>query len=113
MCQNKKKKDSFTINGIKVKTTLKSQLLKSKKRKAMAAMKALFPILFNTIAFKAALVAEIRVCQKLINKKEQIPIPSQPTNNTIKLSLATKINIKKVNKDSKEKKRTKFESLAI
>jgi len=88
-------------------------LLNNKKRKATAAIKALSPIRFNTIAFNAAFVAEIRVCQKLISKKEQIPIPSQPTNRTIKLSLATKINIKKVNKDSNEKKRTKLASFAI
>jgi len=62
------------------------------------------------MAFKAALVADILVCQKLINKKEQIPIPSQPTNKTIKLSLDTKTNIKKVNKDRREKNRIKLES---
>jgi len=65
------------------------------------------------MAFKAAFVADILVCQKLINKKEQIPIPSQPTNKTIKLSLATKMNIKKVNRDNKEKKRIKLKSFAI
>jgi len=112
-CHPKNKKYSFVTKGISEKITLKSQLLNNKKRKAVAAIKALSPTRFNTIAFKAAFVADILVCQKLINKKEQIPIPSQPINNTIKLSLATKTNMKKVNKDNKEKKRTKLESLAI
>jgi hypothetical protein len=76
----------------------------------MAAKKALSPIRFNTMAFKADFVAERRVCQKLIKRKEHIPIPSQPKNKTKKLSLETKINIKKVNKDNKEKNRIKFES---
>jgi hypothetical protein len=38
------------------------------------------------------------VLQKLINKKEQIPTPSHPKNNIIKLDETTKIHIKKVNK---------------
>jgi hypothetical protein len=39
------------------------------------------------------------VCQKLINKKEAKPIPSQPKNITIKLSPDTRNSIKPVNKD--------------
>jgi hypothetical protein len=92
---------------------LKSTDLNNKKRKAHAAINALSPIRFKIIAFIAALVADSLVCQKLINKKEHIPIPSQPTNKTKKLSLATKTYIKKVNKDNKEKKRIKLESVDI
>ena len=76
-------------------------------------MKALSPTLFKTMAFNADLVADILVCQKLINKKEQIPIPSQPTNITKKLSLLTNKNIKKVNNDNKEKNLIKLESFDI
>lgn len=47
----------------------------------------------------AAFTAKILVYQKLINKKEHKPTPSQPTNNCKKLSAVTKINIKNVNKD--------------
>ena len=39
------------------------------------------------------------VNQKLINRYEQRPTPSQPKNNCKKLSAVTSINIKKVNKD--------------
>jgi hypothetical protein len=39
------------------------------------------------------------VCQKLINKNEAKPIPSQPKNITIKLSPATRKSIKPVNND--------------
>ena len=87
--------------------------MNKKNKNETDAIKALSPILFKIIAFNAALVAESLVCQKLINKNEQIPIPSQPANKTKKLSLATKTNIKNVNKESKEKKRIKFESLDI
>ena len=52
----------------------------------MANNKAISPIRFTIIAFNADFEAKIRVCQKLINKNEQIPIPSQPTNKTKKLS---------------------------
>jgi hypothetical protein len=41
----------------------------------------------------------MRVCQKLINKYDANPIPSQPKNITMKLSAVTKISIKPVNKD--------------
>lgn len=75
--------------------------------------KALSPIRFKIIAFNADLEASNLLCQKLINKKEQIPIPSQPKNKTKKLSLTTKKNIKNVNKDNKEKKRIKLESPII
>ena len=51
------------------------------------------------IAFKAALLAKIRVYQKLINKKEHKPTPSQPINNCTKLSEVTSTNIKKVNSE--------------
>lgn len=57
------------------------------------------PTLFTIIALIADLLACILVCQKLINKKEARPIPSQPKNITIKLSADTKNNIKPVNSD--------------
>jgi hypothetical protein len=57
------------------------------------------PTLFTIIALIADLLACILVCQKLINKKEARPIPSQPKNITIKLSADTKNNIKPVNND--------------
>jgi len=57
------------------------------------------------IAFKAALLAGNRVNQKLINKKEHKPTPSQPINNCTKLSALTKINIKKLNNNKYTKKR--------
>jgi len=41
----------------------------------------------------------MRVCQKLINKKDAKPIPSQPKNITIKLSALTNKYIKPVNND--------------
>ena len=40
----------------------------------------------------------ILLVQKLINKKDAKPIPSQPKNIIKKLSAVTKISIKKVNK---------------
>jgi|TARA_B110000046_G_scaffold123355_1_gene129873 hypothetical protein len=51
------------------------------------------------MALIAALLACKRANQKLISKKEDNPIPSQPKNICKKLSALTKINIKKVNKD--------------
>jgi len=51
------------------------------------------------IAFKAALLAKMRVYQKLINKNEHKPTPSQPTKSWTKLLDVTKTNMKKVNKD--------------
>jgi hypothetical protein len=47
----------------------------------------------------AALFACKRANQKLINKKEDKPIPSHPKNICNKLSALTKINIKKVNSE--------------
>lgn len=103
----------FPMKGHKAKTTLKSNVLKIKKIKAIAAIQALSPILLRIIAFKADFVAEILVCQKLIKRKEQIPIPSQPKNKTKKLSAVTKTNIKKVKRESNEKNLIKLESPAI
>jgi hypothetical protein len=50
-------------------------------------------------AFKAALVAFKRVYQKLINKYEQTPTPSQPKKSCKKLSAETRETIKKVNNE--------------
>jgi len=57
------------------------------------------PIRFTTIALIAALLACIRVFQKLISKNEHKPTPSQPKNSCKKLLEVTNIIIKKVNKD--------------
>lgn len=57
------------------------------------------PTRFTIIALIADLLAWIRVCQKLISKKEAKPIPSHPKNITTKLSAVTKISIKPVNND--------------
>jgi len=47
------------------------------------------------------------VCQKLINKKEAKPIPSQPKNITNRLSAVTSTNIKPVNTDKYDMNLTK------
>jgi len=62
-------------------------------------MKNTSAILFIIIALRAALVAKTRVYQKLINKKEHKPTPSQPMKSCTKLSEVTSTNIKNVNKD--------------
>jgi hypothetical protein len=51
------------------------------------------------MAFIAALLACIRVYQKLINKYEQRPTPSQPIKSCNRLFPETRINIKNVKKD--------------
>ena len=81
----------------------KSKLLKKKKIRLTALIKPKSPIRLNIKAFKADLVACRRLFQKLINTKEQIPIPSHPKNKTIKLLLETSNSIKKVNNDKTEK----------
>jgi len=53
--------------------------------------------LFTNTAFKAALFAFILEYQKLINKKEHKPTPSQPQKTNNKLSPTIKRSIKKVN----------------
>jgi hypothetical protein len=53
------------------------------------------------------------VNQKLINKYEHKPTPSQPKNNSKKLSPVIKITIKNVNKDKYDIKRDKWGSLPI
>ena len=63
------------------------------------------PTRLTSIALIADLLAWMRVCQKLINKKEAKPIPSQPKNITTKLSAVTKTNIKPVNKERYDIKR--------
>ena len=55
------------------------------------------PTLLTNNAFMADLLAWILVYQKLINKYEQIPTPSQPMNICTILSAVTKNSIKKVN----------------
>lgn len=106
-------KFKLDIKGLRENTTPKSRDLNNRKIKETAPIYALSPIRFSIIAFKADFVADILVCQKLINKKEQIPMPSQPKNKTIKLSPVIKINIKKVNRDNREKNLIRLESLAI
>jgi hypothetical protein len=55
------------------------------------------PIRFTNKAFKAALLAAIRVYQKLTNKYEHNPTPSHPINNKSKSSADTKIIIERLN----------------
>ena len=74
-------KDSFKSNGTKLKTIEKSKVWNEKNIKAIPKDKPKSPILFTIIAFIAALFACIRVCQKLINKYDASPTPSQPKNN--------------------------------
>jgi hypothetical protein len=64
-----------------------------------AAIKLISPTRLTIIAFNAALFACNRVYQKLINKYEHKPTPSQPTNKMTKLLPDTKININMVNND--------------
>jgi len=61
------------------------------------------PTRFTNIAFKADLLACILVCQKLINKNEASPIPSQPKNIKIRLSAVTNTSIKPVKIDRYDK----------
>jgi len=96
--------------GTNVKIILKSKDLKIKNIKDIAPTKTLSPILFKTIAFKAAFNPVILEFQKLINKKEHKPIPSHPINKTIKLEALTNISIKKVKSDNNEINFNKFES---
>lgn len=56
----------------------------------------------NIIALSEDLQALILEFQKPINKKEQIPTPSQPKSKRTKLFDVTKISIKKVNKNKYE-----------
>lgn len=76
----------------------------------MPIIKKASAILFISIALKAALFAAILVNQKFINRYEQSPTPSQPTNNCNKLFEVTKINIKNVNKDKNDKNLGKYGS---
>ncbi len=73
--------------------------LKSLNITRIAKSKPKSPTRFTIIAFIAALLACIRVFQKLISKKEHKPTPSQPKNSCKKLLEVTNIIIKKVNKD--------------
>jgi hypothetical protein len=91
------------IKGNNAKTTPKSTDLNKKKIRPIAPISAQSPILFNKIAFSPALIADSRECQKLINRNEHKPIPSQPVKRTKKLSAATNNSMKKVNSDNKEK----------
>ena len=73
--------------------------MKVKKEAHIPNAKPTSPTRLTSIALIADLLAWILVCQKLINKKEAKPIPSQPKNITIKLSAVTNNNIKPVNND--------------
>ena len=79
----------------------------------MPIVKAKSAILFTIKALIAALLAWIRVYQKLIKRYEQSPTPSQPRNKITKLSPVTNINIKKVNNDKYDIKRGKCGSCNI
>ena len=70
-------------------------------------------ILFIIIAFNAALFAWSLKVQKLINKYEHNPTPSQPINNCNKFVDVTKMNIKSVNKVKNDKNLAKKGSFCI
>ena len=61
--------------------------------------KPISPKRLKIIAFRAALHAVSLEFQKLINKNEHIPTPSQPIISTPKSDAETKSTIKKVNKE--------------
>jgi len=73
-------------------------VLNSKVIKTIPYKRKISLILLIKTAFKADLLAAIRVYQKFINKYEQIPTPSQPKNINNKLSDTNKKSIKKVNR---------------
>jgi hypothetical protein len=77
---NKKKWISSKKKGIKLKTIIKSVVLNFKNIKTIANKKNTSAIRFIIIAFNAALLANKRVNQKLINKYEHKPTPSHPIN---------------------------------
>lgn len=87
------------IEGLKLKTTSYSREPQTTKIVKIERRIKKSPTLFTSMAFIAALLAWIRVNQKLISKKDDKPTPSQPTNICKKLLLVTKISIKKVNSD--------------
>jgi len=68
----------FAIYGTKGKTVSKLKVWNDKKIHPIPKVKKTSAILLTTIAFNAAFVAFIRVYQKLINKYEHKPTPSQP-----------------------------------
>lgn len=78
---------------------MKSVVLNFKNKKQILINNITSAILLIIIAFKAALLAKIRVNQKLISKYEQRPTPSQPINNCIRLSELTNKSMKKVKSD--------------
>jgi hypothetical protein len=104
------KTNLFEIKGNNEKTTLKSTDLNKKKIRLIAPISAQSPIRFSNIALSPAFIADSLECQKLINKNEHKPIPSQPVKSTKKLSATTNNSIKNVNKDNKEKNFIKCES---
>lgn len=99
----KKKKLSkyiiFFIKKLVQFTKEKSKELYNKKNNIIPNNKLTSPILLIINAFIAALFAAILVYQKLINKYEHKPTPSQPINNCKKFPAVTNKIIKKVNKD--------------
>ena len=95
-----KKENVFNIKyGAKTKTVEKSTVRKKQNNNKIPNNNPKSPIRFINKAFNAALLASILVNQKLINKYEHNPTPSQPKKSCIKLSPVTKINIKKVKSD--------------
>jgi hypothetical protein len=83
--------------GIKEKKTGNSDVFVSFIIKIIPKNKNKSLTLFTKTAFKAALFAFILEYQKLINKKEHKPTPSQPQKTNNKLSPTINKSIKKVN----------------
>ena len=79
--------------------------MKVKKEAHIPNAKPTSPTRLTSIALIADLLAWILVCQKLINKNEAKPIPSQPKNITKKLSAVTKTSIQPVKSDKYDIKR--------
>lgn len=75
--------------------------------------KAKSPTRLTNIALIADLLAWILVNQKLINRYDDTPTPSQPTNICKKLFAVTKISIKKVNNDKYDINLGKWGSCSI
>jgi len=93
------KSPSKLLNTVKLKESWKLNNPDNFQRETTPIRKPTSPTLLTIIALIAALLACILVYQKLINKYEVNPTPSQPINICTTLSAVTKTIIKKVNKD--------------
>jgi len=100
-------------NGNNANTVKKSTVPRNRKIKNIPIASPQSPMRFTTIALKADLLACTLVNQKLINKYEDKPTPSQPKNICIKLPAVTRIAIKKVKNERYDMNLIKCGSSAI